>query len=143
MFPDGTHFYPDSQNGKYGFNTDPQRGADTFRPFNDIDFSKLTLLYCRECYDAIRYTYTLTRDHDYILAVAISRNPHSSYDGSSSAISYVSTGEKVCQFGHTLSPGDTAKYGSGCSVLVLKDPKKGDTITVVATVDGAVGIYGF
>lgn len=34
MFPDGTHFYPDSQNGKYGFNTDPQRGADTFRPFN-------------------------------------------------------------------------------------------------------------
>lgn len=34
MFPDGTHFYPDNQNGKYGFNTDPQRGADTFRPFN-------------------------------------------------------------------------------------------------------------
>lgn len=34
MFPDGTRFYPDSQNGKYGFNTDPQRGADTFRPFS-------------------------------------------------------------------------------------------------------------
>lgn len=34
MFPDGTKFYPDKQNGKYGFNTDPNRGADTFSPFN-------------------------------------------------------------------------------------------------------------
>lgn len=33
MFPDGTRFYPDIQNGIYGFNFDPQRGADTFRPF--------------------------------------------------------------------------------------------------------------
>ena len=33
-FPDGTKFYPDKQNGKYGFNTDPARGADTFSPFN-------------------------------------------------------------------------------------------------------------
>lgn len=32
-FPDGTVFYPDYQNGEYGFNTDPNRGADTFRPF--------------------------------------------------------------------------------------------------------------
>ena len=87
MFPDGTRFYPDSQNGKYGFNTDPQRGADTFRPFNDIDFSKLTLLYCKDYYGAISYTYTLTSDYDYILAVAISHNPHSSYNGSDSAVS--------------------------------------------------------
>lgn len=38
-FPDGTKFYPDKQNGKYGFNTSPNRGADTFTPF------KGTILY--------------------------------------------------------------------------------------------------
>ncbi len=27
------HFYTDYQDGKYGFNTDPSRGADTFIPF--------------------------------------------------------------------------------------------------------------
>lgn len=32
-FPDGTKFYPDMKNGKYGFNTIPSRGADTFIPF--------------------------------------------------------------------------------------------------------------
>lgn len=33
MFPDGLKFYPDLQDGKRGFNTDPARGADTFFPF--------------------------------------------------------------------------------------------------------------
>lgn len=40
-FPDGTIFYPDSQDGKYGFNTDPNRGADTFHPFKSA--GKLTI----------------------------------------------------------------------------------------------------
>lgn len=35
-FPDGTKFYPDIQDGEYGFNTAADRGADTFHPFNDI-----------------------------------------------------------------------------------------------------------
>lgn len=39
MFPDGATIYFDYQNGKYGFNTDPARGADTFVPFQD----KLTI----------------------------------------------------------------------------------------------------
>lgn len=30
----GNRLYADYQNGKYGFNTDPDRGADTFVPFN-------------------------------------------------------------------------------------------------------------
>lgn len=34
-FPDGTHFYPDVQNGVAGYNTDPERGADTFHPFRN------------------------------------------------------------------------------------------------------------
>lgn len=33
-FPTGDKFYPDFQDGKYGFNTDPNRGADSFRPFS-------------------------------------------------------------------------------------------------------------
>lgn len=32
-FPDGTTFYSDIKDGKHGFNTDPNRGADTFFPF--------------------------------------------------------------------------------------------------------------
>lgn len=30
----GTRFYFDCQNGQYGYNTDPERGADTFSPFS-------------------------------------------------------------------------------------------------------------
>lgn len=33
-FPNGDGFYLDEQDGKKGFNTDPQRGADTFTPFS-------------------------------------------------------------------------------------------------------------
>lgn len=40
MFPDGTCFYPDMKDGVIGFNTNPERGADTFHPFN-----KSTALY--------------------------------------------------------------------------------------------------
>lgn len=35
-FPDGTKFYPDIQDGEYGFNTAADRGADTFHPFSGI-----------------------------------------------------------------------------------------------------------
>ena len=33
-FPDGTGFYPDEQDGQNGYNTSPNRGADTFFPFS-------------------------------------------------------------------------------------------------------------
>ena len=42
-FPDGTRFYPDKQHGKYGFNTSPTRGADTFYPFFKIRNFSLTI----------------------------------------------------------------------------------------------------
>lgn len=35
-FPDGKGFYPDEKDGVAGYNTDPARGADTFRPFSNI-----------------------------------------------------------------------------------------------------------
>lgn len=34
VFPDGTEFYLDVQNGIRGFNTSATRGADTFNPFS-------------------------------------------------------------------------------------------------------------
>lgn len=34
MTVNGNQFYFDFQNGQYGYNTDPARGADTFSPFN-------------------------------------------------------------------------------------------------------------
>lgn len=33
MSANGNQFYFDYQNGQYGYNTDPARGADTFSPF--------------------------------------------------------------------------------------------------------------
>ena len=39
------HFYFDYKNGKYGFNTDSNRGADTFFPFNSgISFENATCI---------------------------------------------------------------------------------------------------
>lgn len=37
MVANSNHFYFDYKNGKYGFNTDSSRGADTFVPFSSID----------------------------------------------------------------------------------------------------------
>lgn len=41
MFPDGVRFFPDKQGDNYGFNTDAQRGADTFRPFSNGEVIEL------------------------------------------------------------------------------------------------------
>lgn len=37
-FPDGVGFYPDVQDGVRGYNTSPERGADTFSPFNSYSY---------------------------------------------------------------------------------------------------------
>lgn len=42
-FPNSEVFYPDYQDGKYGFNTDPNRGADTFNPFKSSANCTVTL----------------------------------------------------------------------------------------------------
>lgn len=64
-----TDFIFDYQNGKYGYNTDSQRGADTFHPFSEIEKDKLleALKYsglnldenstADEIYAALRQTY--------------------------------------------------------------------------------------
>lgn len=39
----GNRLYMDYKNGKYGYNTSPTRGADTFRPFSSADHIRLNL----------------------------------------------------------------------------------------------------
>lgn len=36
-------FYFDYKDGKYGFNTDPNRGADTFNPFSGLELHYVTV----------------------------------------------------------------------------------------------------
>lgn len=56
-FPDNKGFYPDCKDGKYGYNTDPNRGADTFHPFNDIETGVF--------YQQYRETQTITFEKQY------------------------------------------------------------------------------
>ena len=45
MVANSNHFYFDYKDGKYGYNTNPNRGADTFFPFKsgaEIHYSKHT-----------------------------------------------------------------------------------------------------
>lgn len=45
LVANSNHFYFDYKNGKYGYNTNPNRGADTFHPFSNsqvITISKFT-----------------------------------------------------------------------------------------------------
>ena len=37
LIANNKHFYFDYKNGKYGYNTNPSRGADTFVPFSSVD----------------------------------------------------------------------------------------------------------
>ena len=43
-FPDGIKFYPDMQDGEYGFNTAADRGADTFHPFSSFNLQDYELI---------------------------------------------------------------------------------------------------
>lgn len=61
----GTRIYMDYKNGKYGYNTSANRGADTFHPFNsDLSF---TTIYRGEM--GAQTTYTFTQAYKYVIAV--------------------------------------------------------------------------
>lgn len=63
MFPDGTAFYLDTKEGERGFNTDPQRGADTFFPFRKKNSLKL-LSHWGKSHNASTATHTYTLSDD-------------------------------------------------------------------------------
>ena len=67
----------DYHDGKYGVNTDPQRGADTFIPFHSEDFSTdnlLTTINAQGSYDgqSVVKNYTVPNDVENVLVVACS-----------------------------------------------------------------------
>lgn len=45
MTANGNQFYFDYQNGQYGYNTDPERGADTFSPFKSESIKQSISIY--------------------------------------------------------------------------------------------------
>ena len=59
MIANSKHFYFDYKNGKYGYNTNPNRGADTFVPFSNAEQQTGSLtahsgnIYSVECKNAI------------------------------------------------------------------------------------------
>ena len=59
MIANSNHFYFDYKNGKYGYNTNPNRGADTFVPFSNAEQQTGSLtpnsgtIYSVECKNAI------------------------------------------------------------------------------------------
>ena len=69
MTANGSRIYMDYQNGKYGYNTSPNRGADTFHPFSSSVTMLVTLnasnsagspdfdgLFSGSCYGAFSFT---------------------------------------------------------------------------------------
>lgn len=65
-------FYFDYQDGKYGYNTDPQRGADTFSPFREL--KTVYLGKTGQNYDLTSYNgwQDFTNDNFYFRVVSIS-----------------------------------------------------------------------
>lgn len=68
-FPDGTGFYPDEQDGQKGYNTSPNRGADTFFPFSKgVEFTH----FIAESQDKSLYG-SISFDKDYPVVIVTGR----------------------------------------------------------------------
>lgn len=111
-FPDGTHFYPDIQDGKPGYNTDPERGADTFYPFSSGQ--SMSILYNG------KPPITLTFEKNYsniIIASGV-------YEGS---FTTKTLNDIPFDMDETIQAG--GPYGMSCKIL--KDIKKNDVLKLV------------
>lgn len=73
---DGISFHFDYQDGKYGFNTDPNRGADTFVPFISDDPEK----YREALYEALQNSGLVTEGMTFDEMVEVLRNRYGSFD---------------------------------------------------------------
>lgn len=72
------HFYFDYKNGKYGFNTDPNRGADTFAPFKSgVNPEDIIIADARNLNGATAtFSYTLNKG-EYIMLYSVMSHPTS------------------------------------------------------------------
>lgn len=122
VFPDGTGFYPDVQNGVRGYNTDPQRGADTFCPFTDRDMEILT---------TANQSMTYTFDKDYASIVICSGAAENGL-----------TTKTLNGISFSMDKTYTAGGSYGMSCKILNDIKAGDTIKLVTNINVPFVIYG-
>lgn len=105
-FPDGTQFYADMQDGKPGFNTDPERGADTFVPFR-YNYNSFVSILDR--------SYILTDSYEQIRIISLFKS------GSANAATGYSGNGKI-----SYSYNDQRNY---ISIKEIQNVSKGDTIS--------------
>lgn len=144
-FPDGTGFYPDTKDGVRGYNTDAARGADTFRPFSSIHKdTKIDLLYCVEYYGSTTRNVPISANYDMVIAIVIANNPHASGGIGTTTLTYTSQGSLIYHKEGQLNPSEPNTRGSSLAgILILKDVKSGDKITLFGSADMAGAVYGF
>lgn len=110
-FPDGTGFYPDEQDGQKGYNTSPNRGADTFFPFNNL--SNLVNVYS---HSGSNYVYTAEKS-----GYAI----YTAFNGSEPTIENISGKAKKIKY-------DNKSTSHGTEQLYIAYLFAGDKITAKA-----------
>ena len=124
----GTRIYMDYQNGKYGYNTSPLRGADTFSPFSEktFDYYKVkfpkfdTTLFIETGYKPTTIVFFLKNDSNvwYVCAydpskgLGVLTNGETLYNASSHAMGTVTdTGFNLRnKFGGSLENAETFIY---------------------------------
>ena len=75
LIANSKHFYFDYKNGKYGYNTNPNRGADTFVPFKNGGISEFTFN------STSSFSAEIGAKYDIICATAYNQNAKSKLQG--------------------------------------------------------------
>lgn len=75
LIANNNHFYFDYKNGKYGYNTSPSRGADTFFPFSSGGISEFTFN------STSSFSAEIGAKYDIICATAYYQNAKSTLQG--------------------------------------------------------------
>lgn len=124
-FPDGTTFYSDIKDGKHGFNTDPNRGADTFFPFNSLKITDILYEENNINTNPGAFTLTFPEDGEYIVICRIS--------GTTSLIS------AKCEFSNPNNITEEVFFDTGnyyYERIVKYNATANDTISVSAELGG-------
>lgn len=105
-------FYFDYQNGKYGFNTDPDRGADTFHPFSSGVIKVGTVTTAGSTIDVSSYSgYSSFTTNNFLII--------ESNDGSATATQYSYNGEARNTFFEGTYTRPTKSYNSSTGILTV------------------------
>ena len=123
MTANGSQLCMDYHDGKYGVNTDPQRGADTFIPFRS-DLYEFESLAQAAFNQKNSVDYTFTEDYSYALVVCASCSGAQTMavvDISTTAPDY----KYLCK---DIYAGDVYSRSIRLSLMLIKNVKVGDNI---------------